>query len=33
MSRDAETTNTMEERKSIDKKVRLVSTVEFYLVD
>lgn len=33
LSRDAETTNTMEERKSIDKKVRLVSTVQFYLVD
>jgi uncharacterized protein len=33
MSRDAETTNTMEERGSIEKKVRLVSTVEYYLID
>lgn len=33
MSRDAETTNSIDERQSIDKKVRLVSTVEFYLVD
>lgn len=33
MSRDGETTNPTEQRESIDKKVRLVSTVEFYLVD
>jgi len=33
MSRDAEEPNPMEERASIEKKVRLVSTIDYYLID
>lgn len=33
MSRDAEEPNPMDERAAIDKKVRLVSTIDYYLTD
>ena len=33
MSRDAETDNPADEHASIAKKVRLVSTIDYYLVD
>ncbi len=33
LSRDGETANPAEERGSIEKKLRLVSTVEYYLVE
>jgi uncharacterized protein len=33
MSRDAETRNLTDERASIEKKVRLVATIEYYLVE
>jgi uncharacterized protein len=33
MSRDADEPNPMEERASIEKKVRLVSTIDYYLID
>jgi uncharacterized protein len=33
MSREAEEPNPMEERASIEKKVRLVSTIDYYLID
>jgi hypothetical protein len=33
MSRDGETPNPAEERASIEKKLRLVSTIDYYLVE